>query len=86
MTTYYLPKNHPLMVEYKQFVKDHEYFAKHWDALKAKYADCYVAVFKGRVRAASPDHEIVVDELRRKGVPPGRAAIHLIAEKRKMVV
>ena len=87
MTTYYLPPDDPLMVEYKQITKDDQYFTEHHEALKRKYPDCYVAVFKGRIRAASPDRTVMLKELQRKGIPPGRAAIHYISEKpRKLVV
>ena len=86
MTTYYLPPDDPLMVEYKQFTKDSDYFEEHWEELKKKYPDCYVAVFKGRVRAASPDPRLVVAELRRKGIPSGRAARRYVSEKRRKMV
>ena len=86
MTTYYLPPDDVLMVEYKQFTKDGRYFKAHGDELKRKHPDCYVAVFKGRVRAASPEHTVVLDELQRKGIPPGRAVIRYISEKRRKLV
>ena len=74
------------MVEYKQYSKDSRYFKVHGEALKKKYPDCYVAVFKGRVRAASPDRAVVLDELQRKGIPSQRTAIHYISEKRRKLV
>ena len=83
MTSYYLPPDDPLMVEYKQFTKDSQYFTDHWEELKRKYPDCHVAVFEGKVRAASPDLGVVVAELRRKGVPSGRAARRYVSEKRR---
>lgn len=86
MTTHYLPPDDVLMVEYKQFTKDSRYFKVHSEDLKRKYADCYVAVFKGRVRAASPDREVMLAELQRKGIPSQRAAIHYISEKRRKLV
>ncbi len=86
MTTYDLPPDDVLMAEYKQFVKDDQYFTEHHEELKRKYPDCHVAVFKGRIRAASPDLKVVLDELQRKGIPPGRAAIHYISEKRRKLV
>ncbi len=86
MTTYYLPPDDVLMVEYKQFIKDDQYFKAHWEELKAKYPDSYVAVFKGRVRAASPDREVVLDRLQRKGIPPQNTAIHYVSEKRRKLV
>ena len=86
MTIHYLPPDDALMVEYKQFIKDDQYFTVHRDELKKKYPDCYVAVFKGRVRAASPDRTVALNELQRKGIPPGRAAIHYVSEKRRKMV
>ena len=86
MTTYYLPPDDALMVEYKQFTRDSLYFKVHAEELKAKYPDCYVAVFEGRVRAASPDREAVLDELRRKGIPSLRTAIKYVSEKRRKLV
>ena len=86
MTTYDLPPDDVLMAEYKQFTKDGRYFKDHWEELKRKYPDCYVAVFKGRVRAASPDPGVVVAELRRKGIPSGRAARRYVSEKRRKMV
>lgn len=86
MTTYYLPPDDPLMVEYKQFIKDGRYFTVHAEELKKKHPDCYVAVFKGRIRAASPDRTVMLKELRRKGIPPGRAVIHYVSEKRRKLV
>lgn len=86
MTTYDLPPDDVLMAEYKQFTKDSDYFIEHHEELKRKYPDCHVAIFKERVRAASPDLEVVLAELRRKGIPSGRAAIHYASEKRRKMV
>ena len=86
MTTYYIPPDDVLMVEYKPFHKDSRYFIVHAEELKAKYPDCYVAVFKGRVRAASPDHTVVLNELQRKGISPLRTAIQYVSEKRQKLV
>lgn len=83
MTTYDLPPDDVLMAEYKQFTKDNQYFKDHWEELKRKYPDCYVAVFKGRVRAASPDRAVFLDELRRKGIPPQNTARRYVSEKRR---
>ena len=40
------------IADYEQYYQDTRYFVKNWEQLKEKYSGCYVAVFKGEIRAA----------------------------------
>ena len=69
------------IADYEQYYQDTRYFVKNWEQLKEKYSGCYVAVFKGEIRAASSDLAEVIDELKRNGIPNRSTTIRYVSKE-----
>jgi hypothetical protein len=53
-----------------RFRSDAEYVDAHRNELLARYPECWVAVFNGRVVADDPDLDGMLKKLRDRGIPP----------------
>ena len=62
----------------EQFRRDCDYLYSIYDRMLEEHPDEFVAVYHGKVVAAHKTLEGVFAEIRRQGIPPGRAALEFV--------
>lgn len=66
--------------EIERFTADLKYFDAHRRELSAQYPDQWVAIYRGRVVGAAAEHEQLLAQLEKSGVPSGSAFIDFTTE------
>ena len=65
----------------KQYRSDSEYFEQNREALLQKYAEKWVALYKGEVQAVSGDAKNLVRIIGRKHLSPGEVVIRFLSSE-----
>ena len=63
------------------FRKDARWYDDHYDELRVAYPDHWIAVYKGRVVAASPDEDEMFAQLKRKKLLATKALIKYLSTR-----
>ena len=61
--------------ELRRFQQDTDYLRTHWDDLLERYPEQWIAIYNREVVGVAPDFDRILGELKKCGVPIGRARI-----------
>ncbi len=61
--------------ELRRFQQDTDYLRTHWDDLLERYPEQWIAIYNREVVGAATDFDSLLAELKKTGVPIGRARI-----------
>ncbi|HEY8885566.1 MAG TPA: DUF5678 domain-containing protein [Chloroflexota bacterium] len=61
--------------ELRRFQQDTDYLRTHWDDLLERYPEQWIAIYNREVVGVAPDFDRLLGELKKCGVPIGRARI-----------
>ncbi len=67
--------------ELEAFRKDTRWFSEHYDELRERYPDHWIAIYNQDVVAASPNQDAMFAELKRKRVSATKAYIKYLSTK-----
>ena len=71
---------------YEQFCADTEYLFGMDDEMRARYPDCFVAVYHGEVVASGPTLEEVMHDVDHREVPRSAVAIDYITKEPRSLI
>jgi hypothetical protein len=75
-----------LKQELAQFNEDAVAFSREMPRFIQLYPDQFVAFFRGEVQSHSTNLNVLVEEVRGKGIPPENCEIRFIARERQMMI
>ncbi len=63
----------------ERYNRDLDYYIAHYAELLQAYPESWVAIYGERVAGTDPDHGRLVQDLRRRGIPPNYSFIEYVS-------
>jgi hypothetical protein len=70
----------------ERFGRDAEYFDQHRQELLEEYREQWVAIYHQQVVGAAEDPQRLIEQLERKGIPPGQVFREYVTDKEDLLI
>ncbi|MCL5946873.1 MAG: hypothetical protein M1298_02480 [Chloroflexi bacterium] len=73
-------------VELQRFKQDIDYYQQHQQELLIQYPESWIAIFNQHVVGRASELEHLIEDLRRRGIPPERALVEHVTAKEEVFI